>query len=102
MRWVMVFLIAAVFAGAQQIPPFPDKTKPDPVRLPNGKLQTDEIVKSEHKQSLKDAEELKKLIGEFCDELEKADEFVVSVQTIRKLEEIEKRAKKIRNRMTRN
>ena len=102
MRRVMVLLTAAMLATAQQTPPFPEKTKPDPVRLPNGKLQSDEIVKSEHEQSLKDAQELKKLIGEFCDDLEKSDRFVVSVQTIRKLEEIEKRAKKIRNRMTRN
>ena len=102
MRWVMVFLTAALLAGAQLPPPFPDQTKPEPARLPNGKLQTDEIVKSEHEQSLKDAAELKKLIGEFCDDLDKAGSNVVSVQTIRKLEDIEKRAKKIRSRMIRN
>ncbi len=103
----MRFLICAwIFAGltAAQFPPSHPIPKPDrekEVRLPNGKLQSEEILKEEHAKSLKEAGEMKELIGEFYDELKKSGRNVVSVQVIKKLEEIEKRAKRIRGRLTR-
>lgn len=74
---------------------------PDEPRLPDGRSQKEEILKSEHAKSLRDAEELMKLSEELKIDLEKQDRHVVSVATIRKLEEIEKLAKRIRGRLKR-
>ena len=80
---------------------------PDPnahgsdVRLPNGKLQRDEIVKSEYEKSLQDAAELIRLSEDLKADLEKNSAFVVSIPSIKRTEEIEKLAKRIRARMKR-
>lgn len=73
----------------------------EPVRLPSGKLQSDEILKSDHEKSLKDAGELLKLAEDLKIELEKNDAHVLSVGAVKKTEEIEKLAKRIRQRMKR-
>lgn len=70
-------------------------------KLPNGKSQRVEILKAEHEKSLKDASELVKLSEDLQIELEKNEHMVVSVTMLKKLEEIEKRAKRIRSRLTR-
>lgn len=102
MRYFLALLIAMAAPGQIPIdrPPRDPMEKP-PVRLPNGKLQSEEILKSDHEKSLQEVQEMKKLILEFADEFEKRDRNVVSVQSVRKLEEIEKRAKRIRSRLTR-
>lgn len=103
MRYLIALLIAMAAAPGQfpiDSPPRDPLEKP-PVRLPNGTLQSDAIVKAEHEKSLQDVQEMKKLILDFTDEFEKSDRNVVSIQTVRKLEEIEKRAKRIRTRLTR-
>lgn len=83
----------------------PDPRNPDPhsseTRLPNGKLQRDEIVKAEYEKSLRDAAELVKLSEDLKADLEKNSAFVVSIPSIKKTEEIEKLAKRIRGRMKR-
>lgn len=84
----------------------PDRSvSPDPhsaeARLPNGKLQRDEILKAEYDKSLQDATELIRLSEDLKGELEKNTAFVVSVSSIKKTEEIEKLAKRIRGRMKR-
>jgi hypothetical protein len=73
----------------------------EPVRLPNGKLQRDEIIKADHERSIKDAGELLKLAEDLKIELEKNDAHVLSVGAVKKTEEIEKLAKRIRQRMKR-
>src|SRR5689334_3431629 len=73
----------------------------EPVRLPSGKLQSDEIIKADHEKSLKDAGELLKLAEDLKIELEKNDAHVLSVGAVKKTEEIEKLAKRIRQRMKR-
>ncbi len=100
MRWLLA-IVFAVSLSAQQFPDLP-KDPDEPVRLPDGKLQSEAIIKSEHEKSLKDLAELRKLIDEVQEEVEKNTQHVVSVQTLKKLSEIEKRAKNIRSRMTRN
>jgi hypothetical protein len=71
------------------------------VRLPNGRLQRDAIVKADHARNLEDAEKLAKLAGDLKDELTNNTEFVLSVSSIKKTEEIEKLARSIRNRLKR-
>jgi hypothetical protein len=69
------------------------------IQLPNGKSQTDEILKAEHEENLKDAAKLADLADELKEALEKEDRFVFSLNTVKKTEEIERLARKIRTRM---
>ena len=69
------------------------------IQLPNGKSQRDEILKAEHEQNLKDAARLADLADELRQTLEKEDRFVLSLNTIKKTEEIERLARKIRTRI---
>jgi hypothetical protein len=72
------------------------------VLLPNGKSQREEILKSEHQQNLKDAAELAELADQLKIELEKNDRYVLSMATIKKTDDIEKLAKRIRSRLRHN
>jgi hypothetical protein len=72
------------------------------VVLPSGKSQRDEILKAEHRQNLKDAAELADLADQLKVDLEKNDRFVVSMATIKKTDDIEKLAKRIRARLRHN
>ena len=72
------------------------------VRLPNGKVQRDEILKAEHEQNLKDAAQLADMAEQLKQELEKNDRYVISVSSLKKIDEIEKLVKKIRSRLRRN
>ena len=88
-------------AGQAPNPPGPrPATEPDD-RLPNGKSQKEAIAKDDYLKSLEDAREMVKLAEGLESELEKNDRFVVSVATIRKTEDIEKLAKRIRGRLKR-
>ena len=71
------------------------------VRLPSGKSQQDEILKADHEKDLKDAAALIELAEQLKQELEKNDRHVLSVSSLRKTEEIEKLAKRIRQRLRR-
>jgi hypothetical protein len=72
------------------------------VTLPNGKSQRDEILKAEHRQNLKDAADLAELADQLKIDLEKNDRYVVSMATIKKTDDIEKLAKRIRSRLRHN
>lgn len=97
-----VCLAAALgFAQLQrpEIGPPPHPGSSTDVQLPNGKSQRDEILKAEHEQNLKDAARLSELAGELKETMEKEDRFVFSLNTMKKAEEIEKLAHKIRTRL---
>jgi hypothetical protein len=79
--------------------PRPGEELPGELRLPNGKLQRDEILKADFQKSLDDARELSKLADELKIDLEKNDRYVLSIATLKKTEEIEKLAKRIRDRL---
>src|SRR5205085_9716179 len=93
-------LLLGLFAQLPERPLPPEPHAPE-TRLPNGKLQRDEILKAEYEKSLQDAAELIKLSEDLKADLEKNTAFVVSVPTIKKTEEIEKLAKRIRGRLKR-
>ncbi len=78
-----------------------DPTAPPPVRMPNGSLQSDLILKADHAASVRDAARLKQLSEELAADLEKNDRHVVSMQTLKKLDEMEKIVKRVRGRMKR-
>ena len=86
----------AAIAPAAQLP----QQEPDP-RLPNGKSQKDAILAAEFEKALKEAGELLETAEELKIELEKNQRHVLSVESIRKTEEIEKLAKRIRSRLRR-
>ena len=72
------------------------------VQLPSGKSQRDEILKVEREQNIKDAAQLVDLAQQLQVDLEKNDRFVFSIATLKKTDDIEKLAKKIRSRMRHN
>jgi hypothetical protein len=71
------------------------------VRLPSGKLQQDEILKADHEKSIKDAAQLIDLAESLKQDLEKDDSHVLSISSLKKTEEIEKIARRIRTRLKR-
>ncbi len=94
-------LLAVSLPAGQADPRLPrDPTKSaEAVRLPNGKLQQDEILKADHEKSIKDAAQLIELSESLKKELEKDDSHVLSIASLKKTEEIEKIAKRIRARL---
>jgi hypothetical protein len=98
MRYLALFLLTVCILFAQS-PPFKD---PPDVKLPNGKSQKDEIIRVDYERNLRDAEELARLSEEIKDDLEKGDRYLVSMKTLKKLEEVEKLSKDIRQRLRRN
>jgi len=74
-------------------------TTQDEENLPNGKSQQDEILKADHAKDLKDAAQLIELAEQLKQELEKNDRHVLSISSLKKTEEIEKLAKRIRSRL---
>ncbi len=63
------------------------------------KIKTEDILKEDHKKSLQDAAELVKLAEDIKADLEKNDRHILSVATLKKTEEIEKIARRLRSRM---
>lgn len=91
---VLVLVLAlSVGLAAQQ--------EQEEVRLPSGKLQKEEILKAEHEKSVKDAGEMVKLAEALKAELEKNEYHVVSLGSIKKVEEIERLARRIKSRLRR-
>lgn len=90
-------LLALSFAPAQ----FRPQDLPPNDRLPSGKSQKEEILKADHEKSLQDSSELMKLSEELKIDLEKNDRHVLSVSTLKKLDEMEKLVKRIRSRLKR-
>ncbi len=97
-RCVLALLAAALVAAGV---PGQRRDARGEIRLPSGKLQREEILKVEHERSLRDAAELVELAQALHDELEKNGRHVLSIGSIKKTEEIEKLAKRIRGRLRR-
>jgi hypothetical protein len=99
---MLALMLALVSVAAPQRPPrgVPPEDG-DTTRLPNGKNQQEEILKADHERDLKDAAELIELAEGLKEELEKNDRHVLSLSSLKKTEEIEKLAKRIRSRLRR-
>ena len=72
---------------------------PQEDKLPNGKSQKDEILKAEREDNIKDAGRLVEMAESLKSDLEKSDRNVLSMDTLRKTDDIEKLVKKIRGRL---
>jgi hypothetical protein len=96
----MLPFVLALALPAQPPPLHPRPNEdPEELRLPNGKLQRDEILKADFQKSLEEARELSKLADELKLALEKNDRYVLSIGTLKKTEEIERLARRIRDRL---
>lgn len=96
----MAALASLAVPAQEPVPSVPNQK--DDVVLPSGKLQKDEILKAEHERNLKDAAQLTELAQQLQQDLEKNDRYVLSLATLKKTEDIEKLAKKIRSRLRHN
>ncbi len=101
---VVLLVSLALTLTAQQNPngrTLPPEPLPEDVRLPNGKLQREEILKADYQRTLEDARALSKLAEELKDDLEKKDYNVLSVGTLKKSDDINRLAKRIHDRLRR-
>ena len=95
-----IFFVVLGLAGLALIFAQPP-TMPDPDRPRMKRSQVEEILKADYVKSLEDASKLVQLSEELKIELEKSNQNVLSMTALKKAEEIEKIAKRIRGRMKR-
>ena len=104
---LLSFAASALLPAQQESPqPFPPVAPAEPKedshdndRLPNGKSRANAIAKEQHEASLKDATELVNVAQQLKQELQKAGDYVVPLSSVKKTEEIEKLARRIRGRL---
>ena len=103
-------LLLAVWIGLLAASPAPQQTQPgqrpasdnpdDPDnRFPRGRKQVEEILKADHVKNVADATDLARLANELKDEMDKTDAQVLSAAALKKAEEIEKLARRIKSRL---
>jgi len=97
---VRVCAVALALGSCSAAPQQTPGEQPD-VKLPSGKSQREEILKDEHKKSLRDVKEILEVAGQLQAELEKDDHLVLSISSLKKTERIEKLARQIRTRLQR-
>ena len=104
MKKLLLFPLAAIGLMYSQVEPrghdrnTPPENQHD-TKLPNGKSQREEILKADYEKTLQDAAQLVKLSEELQDDLIKEDRHVHSLARLKKAEDIEKLAKRIRTRL---
>ena len=62
----------------------PQEDPEQDIKLPSGKSQSEEILKAEHKKSLRDVDHIRKLADELKAEFEKNDYRVLSVSSLKR------------------
>ena len=70
-------------------------------RLPDGRSQTEAILKEDHKRNLADLKKMKDIIEEVEQSLEKNSQHVLSMEDLKRLEEVERISRHVRDRMRR-
>jgi hypothetical protein len=98
MRHLGLLLLTVCVLLAQRDSPIKDEPE---VKLPNGKSQKEEIIRMDYERNLKDAGELARLAEEIKDDLERGDRNLVSLKTLKKLDDVDKLSKNIRQRLRR-
>jgi len=102
MRLLLKFMcMGALLAQELPVPPTFSPREETDHKLPNGKSQNDEILKADYQRSLKDAADLVELSQSLEKQLQYGGSHVLSLDSLKKTEEIEKLAKKLRGRMLR-
>ncbi len=103
-RLLIFILLASNLLLAQGRAPSPIRRQSSPeIEKPSDALpplnSPSKLLKYQHEEVKKDMEKLSKLVAEVQTELDKAGENVLSLNTLRKLEDVEKLAHKIRDRI---
>jgi hypothetical protein len=100
---LLLLLAAPVCQTAGMGGQFPQgpPSREEPKRMPDGRLQSEVLIKQDFKENQKDLDEMKKLIEEVMKDMEKNQQHALSMKSLKQLEEVEKISKRIRNRMTR-
>lgn len=93
--FLLLLIFVMPFAHAQH----PQPKEPEDIRLPSGKMQKDEILKADHEKTLADAASLLKAAEDLKIELEKTDMHVLSVSTLKQLDNIDRLTKRLRSRL---
>ena len=78
----------------------PQDESPDR-QMPNGRKQSDMILKSDYEQNVKDARELTALSKSIELDFDRSDEHVLSLGLLKKLDDVERITKRIRTRLRR-
>ena len=102
MKRLLLLLPLAVGLLSAQVDTPPRHKQPEDgadIKLPNGKSQQEEILKADYQKTLQDAAELVKLAEQLQDDLIKEDRHVLSLASLKRTEDIEKLAKRIRTRL---
>lgn len=86
---------------AQEPAPRETPAEPGQRKLPDGRSQTEAILKADFAKSQEDMAQLVKLAEEVRDDLERNERHVLSLGALKKLDEIEKISKRVRARMKR-
>ena len=92
LAWALIFLLLAPAAMPQ---------RPKEPRLPSGKSRNLAILKADFERSKKDIAEILQLAKELQEEVEKNEEFVIDLRSVRKAERIERLGRNVKNRMKR-
>ena len=102
LRAGLVLAPAALAASLMnaQVTPMPGEEQPD-ARLPNGRKQSDMILKADYDQNVKDARELTALAKSIELDFDKNDQNVLSLGLLKKLDDMEKITRRIRGRVRR-
>lgn len=100
---VFILMASSVLLAQGRTPsPLHRQTTPE-IEKPSDALpppnSPSKLLKYQHEEVKKDMEKLSKLVGEVQTELDKAGENVLPLNTLRKLEDVEKLAHKIRDRI---
>ena len=105
-RTALLTLLASALVTAQfQDPANPRHDRslpPDPnedQKLPNGKSMKIEMAKKAHQDALNEADELISAAQALRNELDKAGDYVVPLSSVKRTEEIEKLARRIRGHL---
>jgi hypothetical protein len=93
--------VVLLLLAAQRNPSPPAEENSPEARLPSGKSQKREILKADFEKSKADAAALLDLAEQLNDDLEKDDAYVLNLRALKKAEDIEKLAKRIKDRMKR-
>jgi hypothetical protein len=94
-------LATHILSAQNNAGPPPIANQDEDIRLPSGRKQKDEILKADYEQNVKDAQELVMISRSFEEDLEKDDRYVLSIASLKKLDDIEKLTKRIRGRLKR-
>lgn len=99
LRRLIFCLCLSTFAGAQQPPVTTEDQLDKP--FPVTPKQVQDILKADHEKNLKELEKMARLVEEVQAEARRNAHYIISLQSIKNLEQIEKLSKAIRDRMKR-